>query len=127
MKKKKKGPKITGPLGWYFMNEKEITVSHIKDVLDPDQYDIEIWKEARVLEIGIEDKLSMDIEQLDTDLKDEYSNQYLEKHHIASVFYISFRPDAYEKCQGLMQEILKGLGGRICGDTEDFTPVLQAN
>ncbi|SDB03779.1 hypothetical protein [Eubacterium oxidoreducens] len=124
-KKKKKGPKVSGPRGWYFMNEQKLTVQEIKDVLDEERYDIEIWHEACVLEVGVADKLSIDIEELETDLRDEYSNRYLEEHKIHSVFYISFRPEEYDRCEPVMKEILQGLGGRICGDTDDFTPVLQ--
>lgn len=124
-KKKAKQPKRNLPSGWYFMAVKAMTVGDIKEAFDETNYELEIWREAGVLEIIVADKISIDIEELELDLGDDYSNDYLAKHQVKSLFYVSFKMDAYEECLPALLHITKTLGGRICGDTDDFTPVIK--
>lgn len=110
------------PWGWFLMGKKEYTVLDLKAALDEKKYDIEIWNEAGILEIGIDEKNSMDIEVGETDFGDEYSNAFVAEHDIKSVFYLSFRPEIYEECKKIMQRFVECLDCIICADTEDFMP-----
>ena len=98
-KAKKKPLKVVAPSGWYYMSKTSMTVEDLARGFDADLYDIEVWVEAGVLEVGVEEKLSIDIEQCELDLGDEYSNEFIADNGINSVFYISFKSserDAYK-------------------------------
>jgi len=113
------------PKNWYYMSPEEITVSEIKDVLDPTEYDIEIWKEAGVLEIGVGDKASVDVEECEVDLGDDYSNDFLAENKVKSLFYVTIGTEQALRCQEVMKKIVAGRGGMFCADTDDFTPVIR--
>lgn len=123
---KKKATKATFSHGWYYMGNRSnpITVVDIKGVLDGEKIETEIWPEAGVLEVVLGEKESMDIEECELDLRDDYSNEYLKEAGTTSLFYISFKTEIDDKCQEIMKKIVQSLGGRICGDTPDFTPVI---
>lgn len=112
------------PPGWIIMSRNEITVADIKDIVG-DDYDIEIWTEVGVLEIAIGEKSSVDIEAFDADPRDEYSCDYIAKNGIKELFYVSFRPEDYDAAEKIMKKIAAGIDGFICGDTDDFTPVIK--
>lgn len=122
--KKKKTPAII-PMGWYFMCPNKVNVSDIMEAAEADEYEVEIWPEAGVLEIEIEEKMSMDIEECELDLGDEFSNEFIEKLGTQSLFYIEFRKDIFSKCEPIMKRIVSKLGGKICADSEDFTPEIK--
>ena len=113
------------PLHWYYMATSEITVEDLKSAVSSDDYDIEIWKEAGVLEVGIEEKASMDFEACEPDLRDEYSNQFLKDHEVKALFFVTLPPIAFEKCEKVMRKIISANEGFFCADTDDFTPVID--
>lgn len=113
------------PLHWYYMATSDITVEDLKAAVASDDYDIEIWKEAGVLEVGIEEKASMDFEACELDLRDEYSNQFLKEHEVKVLFFVTLPPIAFEKCEKVMRKIITANGGFFCADTDDFTPVID--
>ena len=113
------------PLHWYYMATSDITVEDLKAAVASDDYDIEIWKEAGVLEVGIEEKASMDFEACELDLRDEYSNQFLKEHEVKVLFFVTLPPIAFEKCEKVMRKIITANGGFFCADTDDFTPVVD--
>jgi len=111
------------PPGWIIMSRKEITVADIKALLDDG--DIEIWPEVGVLEITIGEKSSVDIEAFDADPRDEYSCDYIAKNGIKELFYVSFRPEDFDAAEKILKKIAAGIDGFICGDTEDFAPIIK--
>ena len=113
------------PLHWHYMATSEITVEDLKSAVSSDDYDIEIWKEAGVLEVGIEEKASMDFEACEPDLRDEYSNQFLKDHGVKALFFVTLPPIAFEKCEKVMRKIISANEGFFCADTDDFTPVID--
>ena len=92
---KRKKIKPMQPNEWFIMSRQPILVSDLKGLFDP-QADIEIWPELGVLEIVMGEKSSMDIEMIETDLGDEYSNAYLQEHQIQALFTATFRPEDYD-------------------------------
>ena len=70
-KQKKKIATSFQPMGWYYMCKNDITVDEIHDAIseiaDKEGYQLEVWKEAGVVEVEIEEKKSMDIEQCELD------------------------------------------------------------
>lgn len=122
---KEKKSSSTAPQGWYYMSQQEITVSELAKALDESRYDIEVWVDAEVLEIGVEEKVSVDVEDCELDLGDEYSNDFLAQNEVKSLFYVSFPATAGDVCKPVLKEIVVALGGMFCKDTEDFTPVIR--
>lgn len=113
------------PIHWYYMATSDITVEDLKAAIDEDGYDIEIWNEAGVLEVGMEEKASMDFEACELDLRDEYSNQFLKEHGVKVLFFVTLPSVAFEKCEKVMRKIISANGGFFCADTDDFTPVVD--
>lgn len=130
-KKKKSGvknkkvavKKLSIPSNWYYMSENEVGVADIKKQLDGLHQETEIWEEAGVLEIILGEAGSMDMEEIEDDFEDEYSRAFLEEHQVKSLFYVTIKPEAYDKAKEVMEVICGKLGGFFCGDTEDFTPI----
>lgn len=112
------------PHGWIIMAREEITVADIKTIIG-DSDDIEIWPEVGVLEITIGEKSSVDIEAFDADPRDEYSCEYITKNGIKELFYVTFKAEDYDAAEVILKKIAAGIDGFICGDTDDFTPVIK--
>ena len=111
------------PSNWFYMSENEIGVADIKTQLDKIELKTEIWEEAGVLEIILGEAGSMDMEEIEDDFEDEYSRAFLEEHQVKSLFYVTIKPEVYDKAKEVMEVICGKLGGFFCGDTEDFTPI----
>lgn len=121
-----KAPQIKLPDGWLYMLDKDVTPELLAETIKDSGYDIEVWKEAGVLEIGIADKVSLDLELIDTDLGDDYSREFVDEHGIKTIYYMSIPKDQYEICKKAMEKLLSMTGGMICGDSEDFQPVIKS-
>lgn len=122
---KNQAENIKLPQGWLLLGKEAYTVEDIKNILDADTYDIEIWIEAGILEIGIDEKNSMDIETLKTSFGDEFTDSFLAENEIQSVFYISFRPEVYPECRQIMKHMVGTLNCIICADSQDLMPQIS--
>ena len=108
---------------WIYMTPQEVDLRQIKEALDAkEKYDIEIWDEAGVLEVGMPDGNSFDIEEVKIHPKDEITAAFAAKHHVKQVFLATFCPENFEEAEKVMQAILAAYGGFFCGDTDDFQP-----
>lgn len=108
---------------WLFFTGKEVTVRQIADVLG--DCEMEIWDDAGVLEIPLGDKASMDFEAVSLHPKDEVTRAFAAEHGTEQVFLVTFPPEDYGRADALMKQILSGLPGLFCGDTEDLQPRLE--
>lgn len=124
-KNKKSTPQLSFPRHWYYMADREIDVENIKNALDSEPYSIEIWKEAGVLEVEIEEKASIDFEECDLDLRDDYSNQFLQEHKTKILFFVTVPTVEFAKSEAVMKKIVAACGGMFCADTEDFMPQIM--
>lgn len=114
------------PGEWLYMSTEEQHVSDIRQAFAPDSsYDIEVWEEAGVLEIGWAEKSSFDMEETEVHPKDEITAAFVSERGVKTVFLVTFKPEDYEEAKKIMQTICEGCGGFFCGDTEDFTPVIE--
>lgn len=114
------------PSEWLYLNPEEVGLRSIYEIFGQETpWRAELWEEAGVLEIGIPEAGSVDMELMDADLGDEEGNAYLEKHQIKTVFAVTIVPEDYEKARMVMVEIMKSKGGFFCGDTEDFQPEIR--
>ena len=107
------------------MSQNEITVAEIKEAIDDSGYVIEIWKDAGVLELTVGEKEHIDIEEIGIDMHDEYSDNFIAENQIKSVFYISIRQEFYVKAEALFKTMAAKLNGFVCGDTDDFSPIIK--
>lgn len=112
------------PQGWIIMSRCKIGVAELKQIIAEDDI-IEIWNEVGVLEITIGEKSSIDIEEFEVDPRDEYSLEFVTRERIVSLFYVTFRPEEFDKAEKYLKKIAAGIDGFICGDTEDFRPVIS--
>lgn len=111
---------------WLFMSCQDITARNIKEFLDDDSsLSIEIWDELGILEITSGDDGTLDFEQIDVDLKDDYSNQFLADHQIKSLFFVHLNLTDTDTCHKIMRKITQHFNAFFCGDTEDFTPMVE--
>ena len=109
-KAKKASEVIKVPGDWLYMTPQEIGVRQIYEVFgEQDGYELEIWEDAGVLEIGMSEGASVDIETAQIHPKDEV--------------LVTFKPETYEEAKKVMRRIMDKTGGFFCGDTEDFTPM----
>lgn len=116
--------KPTYPLHWYYMATKEISVKQLQEALNDTSYETEIWEAAGVLEVEIAEKASMDFEECEPDLRDEYSNDFLKEHGVQALFFVTLPKTDFEALKKVMEQIVEKNGGFFCGDTEDFTPMI---
>ena len=119
-----KKEKSTAPGEWLYFAPENVTVRSIFEVLT-DEYEVEIWEDAGVLEIGLNDGATLDIERTKIPVKDEITAVFAREHDCESVYLVTLKPEEFEIAKKAMQKITASLGGLFCGDTEDFTPVLQ--
>ena len=111
------------PGDWLYFAPENVTVRSIFEVLT-DEYEVEIWEDAGVLEIGLNDGATLDIERTKIPAKDEITAAFAKEHGCECVFLVTIKPEEFDIAKNAMQKIVASLGGLFCGDTEDFTPVL---
>ena len=118
-----KKEKSTAPGEWLYFAPANVTVRSIYEVLT-DDYEVEIWEDAGVLEVGLSDGATLDIEQTEIPAKDEITAAFAKEHGCECVFLVTIKPEEFDIAKNAMQKIVASLGGLFCGDTENFTPVL---
>ncbi|MGI6020671.1 MAG: hypothetical protein ACOX71_04255 [Lachnospiraceae bacterium] len=115
---------ICYPEGWLLMSEREIGIGDVKDAL-PEDSDVEIWRDAGVIEVVLGPKASMDIETVDIGKCSDEAFDFLEKNEVKSLFYLSLRPEHYPLAEKYLKLLADRLQCPICGDTEDLMPVIE--
>lgn len=117
MAKKARPVKADLPKYWYYLSEKELTVEDLHAALASETYDLQIWKEAGVLEVGVAEKASVDIEAWELDPEDEFDPGLPGGAVPKSIFGMTIVPEE-PACKEAMQKIIKALGGMIISDDE---------
>lgn len=114
------------PGDWLYMTPQEIGVRQIYEAFgEQHSYELEIWEDAGVLEIGMPEGASVDIETAQIYPKDEVTASFAAEHQVKTVFLVTFKPETYEEAKKVMRRIMEKTGGFFCGDTEDFTPLFE--
>lgn len=115
------------PEEWLYLALEEVSLRSIYDCLKEEKrWRTEYWDEAGVLEIGIPEAGSVDLEAMETDPEDMELCSYMEKQGAKSVYAVTIMPEHFIEAQAVMQYILERVGGMFCGDTEDFQPEERA-
>lgn len=123
--KKNRVPAADMPEGWFYMSDKELTAAAVRDALADTDYGVEYWEEAQVLEIALGERSSMDVEVIDPRLGEKEADAFLDSRQVRFLCYVTFQPEDYERVRAVMEHICGRIGGFFCGDTEDFTPVVE--
>lgn len=124
--KEKKPVQAKLPSYWLYVAREEVTARDIKNALeDCEGIELEIWEAAGIVEVVLSDGKSMDFEQTQVDLRDEYSNAFLEKEQAKALFFVTIHPDSGDLVTPVMRHLLQKISGLFCGDTDDFTPFIR--
>lgn len=103
-----------------------MTVGALKEALSDTAYEMEYWEAAQVLEINLGAGGCMDVEAMKPDFGEASADAFLKEHQVKFLCYITFRTEDYQAARGVMEHICDRIGGFFCGDTDDFTPVIDA-
>ena len=115
------------PSQWLFIAREEVSARDVKNALeDYEGVELEIWEAAGIVEVVLSDGKSIDFEQTEVDLRDEYSNDFLEKQQAKALFYVTIHPDSAALVTPVMKHVLGKISGLFCGDTDDFSPFVRA-
>ena len=99
-KAKKASEVIKVPGDWLYMTPQEIGVRQIYEAFgEQDGYELEIWEDAGVLEIGMSEGASVDIETAQIHPKDELTASFAAEHQVKTVFLVTFKPETYEEAK----------------------------
>ena len=109
---------------WLYFCPEEITIRGLYEIFS-EQDDVEIWEDAGVLEIPMDEKSSFDVETAKIHPKDEITQAFAKEQNAKSVFLVTFLPEDYQKAELIMKQILGKFGGLFCGDTEDLMPQVR--
>lgn len=124
---KEKKPSIAKlPSQWLFVAKEDVTARDVKNALeDYEGVELEIWEAAGIVEVVLSDGKSIDFEQTEADLRDEYSNAFLAKEQAKALFYVTIHPDSAQLVMSVMKHVLGKIPGLFCGDTDDFSPFVR--
>lgn len=108
----------------FYMCDKEITSVDLYDIIKNDTgIHIEIWADAGVIEIELGEKSSIDVETLQM-FRSETDRAFLEKNDIKSIFSLKTDSEHMEMLKRIFSKVINQMGGFICSDSDDFTPII---
>lgn len=126
--KEKKQTAVKLPSQWLFVAKEEVSARDVKNALeDLGDIELEIWDAVGIVEVVLSDGKSIDFEQTEVDLGDDYSNEFLEKQKAKALFYVTIHPDSANLAQPVMRHVLSKIQGVFCGDTDDFEPFVRGD
>lgn len=109
---------------WFYMCGGNVGVKDIVSAVNG-QYDIEVWSEADILEIG-KGKSSIDFEPCNTQRWDDFSRDFLTKNNVEKVYYVSVGDSFTDsETDSLMKSVCNVCNGMFCADTADFEPIVR--
>lgn len=122
----KPAPVSPYPTGWYLLHPGACGVQDIKAAFTrADGPDVEVWPELGVVELTWADGSYWDFQALPCDLEDEASNAFLAQEGTKTLYWLTVEPVCDEAGLARLREAAAALGGVLCGDTRDFTPILR--
>jgi hypothetical protein len=107
-----------------YMTPAEIRAKDISELLqDVEGVTIELWNEMNVLEIGLANDNSVDMEPLDIDFKDPSDISFIRNREIKTIFALTLSDDDLDAVEALFEKVVDKYSGFLCADTSDFYPV----
>ena len=122
--KQKETPRIL--CEWLYLSTGEPALRRLyKYLLEEKDQDAQLWEEAGVLEIGLTEDSSMDVEVLPEAEWDEALTAYAGEQQADQVYTVIFTETDQAEAQMVMKELAEKAGGVFCKDTEDFLPEIK--
>ncbi|MGB4660852.1 MAG: hypothetical protein WBI07_16905 [Mobilitalea sp.] len=107
-----------------YMTPSEIRAKDIAELLqNVEGVKVELWNEMNVLEIGLANDNSVDMEPLDIDFKDPSDISFIRNREIKTIFALTLNDDDLDAVETLFEKIVDKYSGFLCADTADFYPV----
>ena len=122
--KTKEAPKVMEE--WLYLSEEEGALRPLYEFLKEEEGQrAEFWEEAGVLEIGLLDAGSVDLEILPREEWDEELLACICEQQAAEVCTVTFMQEDAKKAQKVMEILVQKAGGIFCGDNRDFLPRIK--
>jgi len=110
---------------WIYFGGEGTTVRRLMEALEGQGYELEVWEDAGVLEVGMEEGGTIDFEGTQIHPRDEVTAEFARENGCEVVFLVTFPPEHYERAERVMKKILEKNGGVFCADNERMEPVLR--
>jgi len=107
-----------------YMTPADIRAKDIADLLhEVEGVKVELWNEMNVLEIGLTNDNSVDMEPLDVNFKDPSDISFVRNREIKTIFALTLCDDDMDEIETLFEKVVDKYSGFLCADTSDFYPV----
>ena len=119
--KAKEAPKVMEE--WLYLAEEEGALRRLYECLREEEgQKAEFWEEAGVLEIGLLDAGSVDLEILPEEEWDADLRAFAGERRTALICTAVFRQEDGKKARKVMEMLVQKAGGIFCRDNEEFLP-----
>ena len=134
MKNKTKRAKIAAgknknenfPKEWLYLCTQEVSPRQIAELFrGREKVDAQLWEEAGVVELGLFEAKSIDMELLELPTGETEFDTSLEEEGIACAYLVTLVPADEKKAMAAMKIITENLGGYFCGDNDKREPVVK--
>ena len=113
-------------LEFYYMTPEQTDAKELTTLIySVDEEKVDVWPELNLLEVVL-DSDSLIFQDGRECFVDPLDLQFIEEHHIKSIYVVSYEEGDSVKARQVIKEILEAKGGFICSDTEDFEPMFTA-
>ena len=113
-------------LEFYYMTPEQTDAKELTMLIHSvDEEKVDVWPELNLLEVVL-DSDSLIFQDGRECFVDPLDLQFIEEHHIKSIYVVSYEEGDSVKARQVIKEILEAKGGFICSDTEDFEPMFTA-
>ena len=113
-------------LEFYYMTPEQTDAKELTMLIHSvDEEKVDVWPELNLMEVVL-DSDSLIFQDGRECFVDPLDLQFIEEHHIKSIYVVSYEEGDSVKARQVIKEILEAKGGFICSDTEDFEPMFTA-
>jgi len=113
------------PDSFLFLAAKEVKVRELMNELKTAfDYEIEVWDDAGILEIIVEEKASIDVEEFSINPRDELLVEVAGKAGAKSAFCFAAPTEIFGDTKKVLLHLKEAIGGAVVGDTADLKPEL---
>lgn len=110
---------------WFYMSGEERSAADLKTAAESIPAIItDLWNEANVLELTLEDGGVIDFEPMKPFFKDKEDDAFLKANGIKTLFAVTAEGSAQARIRNVFSKITEHAGGFFCADTPDFLPVV---
>lgn len=113
-------------LEFYYMTPEQTDAKELTTLIHSvDEEKVDVWPELNLMEVVLASD-SLIFQDGRECFVDPLDLQFIEEHHIKSIYVVGYEESDSVKARQVIKEILEAKGGFICSDTEDFEPMFTA-